>query len=336
MQTEVKAIENHVSKFLKHTPDVVYDDTDNWANYLGFRSYKLGTNMDGNIVFITFATFDFPSFSEYQGRNTNGQACNRNGDMCKPDYWSFNIPSDSLKVSEKNRFEFPLVVKKDALKLGFTETPGWNVNNIDYANHYLLNCDTIEEILPYIMQECPLCIAKASIWNDQPKDNRAIHGFRNGRDFMYETAVKYIYYKRLPKKIGKLPITGENIVKAYLHLADLKAKDAMFAEKAKNKNKQKMKLKKLSMTTDLDDVFEKRNHTWDLKQEYASTNTVEYVASVANTKRKIRICINMKTKWWTFKAIGLKLNQTAKDDTAMKFLDNIVTLLDNPDFHPAN
>lgn len=305
---------------------------------LSFDFNRIGTDDLGNGVFIIFPKHDWPL--TYIIKDTNGlihsthNDHNVNGIFIDP--WIYNLSvNDFLTCSVKSKYGHD--IKPNEYPLVDTNHPEYSINNMknaNYGKHYLDNAKTVADIMPYLLKEMPILRLDDSYLD--PKDKSIIDRNKVMNSFIYRNQIAHCFYKRVTKRCGNKPITGQNIIDCIMELANYRCKDILASQKVQRKQLAKNKLNKISYMADIQNLFTsiKTKNEWTVTASKNNNNLQHYLAKLANDKPNaynysIHIIINPKKNKFKVSSPFLKRTQNLKDkDSAYNFITCLTNLLD--------
>src|SRR5574344_927660 len=300
---------------------------------LSFDFNRIGTDDIGNGVFIVFPKHDWPL--TYIIKDINGKVQsthndhNVNGIFVDP--WIYGLSDyDFLTASVKSKYDYD--IKPNEYPLVDTNHPEYSLNNMknaDYGYHYLDNAKTVADIMPYLLKEMPILRLDDSYLDS--KDKSMINKDKVTNYIICSNQLTHSFYKRVTKRCGNKPITGQNIIDCIMELANYRCKDILASQKVQRKQVAKNKLNKISYMADIQDLFTgiKSKHEWTIAASKNNNNLQHYIAKSDTSKYSIHIDINPKKNTFKVSSLFLKRAQNFKDkDTAYKFITSLINLLD--------
>lgn len=305
---------------------------------LSFDFNRIGTDDLGNSVFIIFPKHDWPLTSII--KDINGQIKYINNDHkvhgISIDPWVYGLYDyDFLTCSVKSKYGYD--IKPNPYPLVDTDHPEYSINNMqnaDYGKHYLDNAKTVADIMPYLLKEMPILRLDDSYLD--PKDKSMIDRSKVDTSIIYRNQLTHSFYKRVTKRCGNKPITGQNIIDCIMELANYRCKDILASQKVQRKQLAKNKLNKISYMADIQNLFTgiKTKNEWKVTASKNNNNLQHYLAKLANDKPNaykysIHIDINPMKNTFKVSSLFLKRTQNFKDkDNAYNFITCLINLLD--------
>lgn len=305
---------------------------------LSFDFNRIGTDDLGNGVFIIFPKHDWPL--TYIIKDNNGQIKTIHNDHkihgISIDPWIYGLSNyDFLTCSVKSKYDYDF--KPNEYALVDTNHPEYSINNmqnVDYGYHYLDNAKTVADIMPYLLKEMPILRLDDSYLD--PKDKSMIDRSKVDTSIIYRNQLTHSFYKRVTKRCGNKPITGQNIIDCIMELANYRCKDILASQKIQRKQLAKNKLNKISYMADIQNLFTsiKTKNEWIITASKNNNNLQHYLAKLANDKPNaykysIHIDINPKKNTFKVSSLFLKKAQNFKDkDSAYNFITCLINLLD--------
>ena len=308
-----------------------YDNVN--GNGLNFYYNRIGTDDLGNAVFILFPKYNWPltyvkcdndgKYSTYQNPD------NVNGVAIYP--YTYGLTNLDLLSATFNT-KFGTTVKPNAYPLVDTNHPEYslqNMKNADYANHYMDNAKTVADIMPYLLKEMPVLRLEDKYLDS--KDKSCILTREILSNFICKHQIAHCFYKRVTKRCGNKPITGQNIIDCIMELANYRCKDILASQKVQRKQLAKNKLNKISYMADMQNLFtgNKTKYEWTVTASKNNNNLQHYLAKSNAFKYSIHIDINPKKNTFKVSSLFLKRAQNFKDkDSAYKFITCLINLFD--------
>ena len=208
------------------------------------------------------------------------------------------------------------------------------MKNADYGKHYLDNAKTVADIMPYLLKEMPILRLDDSYLDS--KDKSIIDHDKVMNYIIYKNQLTHSFYKRVTKRCGNKPITGQNIIDCIMELANYRCKDILASQKIQRKQVAKNKLNKISYMADIQNLFTgiKTKNEWIVTASKNNNNMQHYLAKLANDKfnaynYSIHIDINPNKNTFKVSSLFLKRAQNFKDkDSAYNFITCLINLLD--------
>ena len=305
---------------------------------LSFDYNRIGTDDLGNGVFIVFPKHDWPL--TYLLKDIIGQIKtihndhNVNGIFVEP--WIYGLSdNDFLTASVKTKYGHD--IKPNEYPLVDTNHPVYSLNNMknaDYGYHYLDNAKTVADIMPYLLKEMPIIRLDDSYLDS--KDKSIIDRDKVMQYIICRNQLTHSFYKRVTKRCGNKPITGQNIIDCIMELANYRCKDILASQKVQRKQLAKNKLNKISYMADIQNLFTgiKTKNEWKVTASKNNNNLQHYLAKLANDKSNaynysIHIDINPNKNTFKVSSLFLKKVQNFKDkDSAYNFITCLINLLD--------
>lgn len=305
---------------------------------LSFDFNRIGTDDLGNGVFIVFPNHDWPL--TYIIKDINGQIKTIHNDHIvngtSIDLWIYGLSDyDFLTASVKSKYDYDF--KPNEYPLVDTNHPEYSLNNmknVDYGKHYLDNAKTVADIMPYLLKEMPILLLDDSYLDS--KDKSMIDRSKVDTSIIYRNQLTHCFYKRVTKRCGNKPITGQNIIDCIMELANYRCKDILASQKVQRKQLAKNKLNKISYMADIQNIFTsiKTKNEWIVTASKNNNNLQHYLAKLANDKPNaynysIHIDINPMKNTFKVSSLFLKRTQNFKDkDSAYNFITCLINLLD--------
>jgi len=300
---------------------------------LSFDFNRIGTDDLGNAVFIVFPKHNWPL--TYIIKDINGQYEYVHNDhkvhgiFAEP--WIYNLSDyDFLTATIKTKYGH--VIKPNEYALVDTNHPEYSLNNmqnVDYANHYLDNAKTVADIMPYLLKETPIIRLDDSYLDSN--DKSMLDRSKVVNSIIYRHQLAHCFYKRVTKRCGNKPITGQNIIDCIMELANYRCKDILASQKVQRKQLAKNKLNKISYMADIQNLFTgiKTKNEWTVTASKNNNNLQHYLAKSDSFKYSIHIDINPKKNTFKVSSLFLKRAQNFKDkDSAYKFITCLINLFD--------
>lgn len=300
---------------------------------LSFDFNRIGTDDLGNAVFIVFPKHNWPL--TYILKDINGQIQsthndhNVNGTSIDP--WIYGLSDyDFLSATVKTKYGHD--IKPNPYPLVDTNHPEYSINNMknaDYGYHYLDNAKTVADIMPYLLKEMPVIRLDDSYLDSN--DKSMIDRNKVVMPIIYRNQIAHCFYKRVTKRCGNKPITGQNIIDCILELANYRCKDILASQKVQRKQLAKNKLNKISYMADVQNLFTgiKTKYEWTVTASKNNNNLQHYLAKSDAFKYSIHIDINPKKNTFKVSSLFLKRAQNFKDkDSAYKFITCLINLFD--------
>ena len=300
---------------------------------LNFYYNRIGTDDLGNAVFILFPKHDWPL--TYVQKDINGAITTYNNPHTKNGYriYPYNYGINDLDLlGAPFRTKFGNYVKPHDYPLVDTDHPEYslqNNQNADYGKHYLDNAKTVADIMPYLIKETPIVRLEDMYLDSQDKSIIKPSEVRN--NFICNNQIAHCFYKRVTKRMGNKPITGQNIINCIMELANYRCKDILASQKVQRKQLAKNKLNKISYMADIQNLFTgiKTKHEWIVTASKNNNNLQHYLAKSNAFKYSIHIDINPKKNTFKVSTLFLKRTQNFKDkDNAYKFITCLINLFD--------
>ena len=300
---------------------------------LSFDFNRIGTDDLGNAVFIVFPKVNWPL--TYILKDINGQIQSINNDHkingISIDPWIYGLSDyDFLSASVKTKYGHD--IKPNPYPLVDTDHPEYSINNMknaDYGYHYLDNAKTVADIMPYLLKEMPVIRLNDSFLDS--KDKSMIDRNKVVVPIIYRNQLAHCFYKRVTKRCGNKPITGQNIIDCIMELANYRCKDILASQKVQRKQLAKNKLNKISYMADVQNLFTgiKTKYEWTVTASKNNNNLQHYLAKSDAFKYSIHIDINPKKNTFKVSSLFLKRAQNFKDkDSAYKFITCLINLFD--------
>lgn len=300
---------------------------------LSFDFNRIGTDDLGNAVFIVFPKINWPL--TYIIKDINGQIQSThndhkiNGNSIDP--WIYGLSDyDFLSCSVKSKYGND--IKPNEYALVDTDHPEYSLNNMqnaDYGKHYLDNAKTVADIMPYLLKEMPVIRLDDSYL--ESKDKSMLNRDKVLMPMIYRNQIAHCFYKRVTKRCGNKPITGQNIIDCIMELANYRCKDILASQKVQRKQLAKNKLNKISYMADIQNLFTgiKTKYEWTVTASKNNNNLQHYLAKSNAFKYSIHIDINPKKNTFKVSSLFLKRSQNFKDkDSAYKFITCLINLFD--------
>lgn len=303
------------------------------SNKISFDFNRIGTDDLGNAVFIVFPKVNWSL--TYIIKDINGQCetthndHKTNGILIDP--WIYNLSDyDFLTCSVKNKIGYD--IKPNEYALVDTDHPEYSLNNMqnaDYGKHYLDNAKTVADIMPYLLKEMPVIRLDDSYLDS--KDKSMFNRSKVVNSIICRNQLAHCFYKRVTKRCGNKPITGQNIIDCIMELANYRCKDILASQKVQRKQLAKNKLNKISYMADIQNLFtgNKTKHEWTVTASKNNNNLQHYLAKSNTFKYSIHIDINPRKNTFKVSSLFLKRTQNFKDkDSAYKFITCLINLFD--------
>ena len=300
---------------------------------LSFDFNRIGTDDLGNAVFIVFPKVNWPL--TYIIKDINGQIQSTHNDHkingIYVDPWIYGLSDyDFLSCSVKSKYGTD--IKHNEYALVDTDHPEYSLNNMqnaDYGKHYLDNAKTVADIMPYLLKEMPVIRLDDSYLDS--KDKSMLNRDKVLMPIIYRNQIAHCFYKRVTKRCGNKPITGQNIIDCIMELANYRCKDILASQKVQRKQLAKNKLNKISYMADIQNLFTgiKTKYEWTVTASKNNNNLQHYLAKSNAFKYSIHIDINPKKNTFKVSSLFLKRSQNFKDkDSAYKFITCLINLFD--------
>lgn len=300
---------------------------------LSFDFNRIGTDDLGNAVFIVFPKTNWPL--TYIIKDINGQIQSSHNDHkvggIYVDPWIYGLSdSDFLTCSVRSKYGYD--IKPIPYSLVDTNHPEYSLNNMknaDYGYHYLDNAKTVADIMPYLLKEMPILRLDDRYLDSNDKsiiDKNKVMNY-----IIYRNQIAHCFYKRVTKRCGNKPITGQNIIDCIMELANYRCKDILASQKVQRKQLAKNKLNKISYMADIQNLFTgiKTKYEWTVTASKNNNNLQHYLAKSDSFKYSIHIDINPKKNTFKVSSLFLKRAQNFKDkDSAYNFITCLINLLD--------
>lgn len=323
----------HIKKLIEEVSDAMTWTYADFNKKLSFDFNRIGTDDLGNGVFIVFPKHDWPL--TYIIKDINGQVQSTYNDhkihgiSIVP--WIYGLSDyDFLTCSVKTKYGHDF--KPNEYPLVDTNHPEYSINNMknaDYGYHYLDNAKTVADIMPYLLKEMPILRLDDSYLVS--KDKSMIDPNKVMNYIIYRNQLTHSFYKRVTKRCGNKPITGQNIIDCIMELANYRCKDILASQKVQRKQLAKNKLNKISYMADIQNLFTsiKTKHEWIVTASNNNNNLQHYLAKSETFKYNIHIDINPKKNTFKVSSLFLKRAQNFKDkDSAYNFITCLINLLD--------
>ena len=328
-------------KEIKKIQKLIEDDSQamvwSYSNLSGsglhFNYNRIGTDDLGNAVFILFPKYDWPL--TYAQHDINGSITtynnphSKNGITIYPYNYGLN-ELDLLGATFKTKYGHD--VKPNPYPLVDTDHPEYslqNNQNADYGKHYLDNAETVADIMPYLIKEMPILRLEDKYLDSQ--DKSIINTKEVYSNFICRNQLAHCFYKRVTKRMGNKPITGQNIINCIMELANYRCKDILASQKVQRKQLAKNKLNKISYMADIQNLFTgiKTKYEWIVTASKNNNNLQHYLAKSNAFKYSIHVDINPKKNTFKVSSLFLKRAQNFKDkDSAYKFITCLINLFD--------
>lgn len=300
---------------------------------ISFDFNRIGTDDLGNAVFIVFPKINWPL--TYIIKDINGQIQSTHNDHktngITIDPWIYGLSdNDFLTCSVKSKYGYD--IKPNEYALVDTDHPEYSLNNMqraDYGKHYLDNAKTVADIMPYLLKEMPVIRLDDNYLDS--KDKSMLNRDKVVIPIIYRNQIAHCFYKRVTKRCGNKPITGQNIIDCIMELANYRCKDILASQKVQRKQLAKNKLNKISYMADIQNLFTgvKTKYEWTVTASKNNNNLQHYLAKSDAFKYSIHIDINPKKNTFKVSSLFLKRSQNFKDkDSAYKFITCLINLFD--------
>ena len=328
----------HIKKLIKDASKAMTWTYSDFNKILSFDFNRIGTDDLGNGVFIVFPKHNWPL--TYIIKDTNDRCQYIHNDHringISVALWIYGLSDyDFLTCSVKSKYDYDF--KPNEYPLVDTNHPEYSLNsmkNADYGKHYLDNAKTVADIMPYLLKEMPILRLDDSYLDS--KDKSIIDRNKVTNDIIYKNQLTHSFYKRVTKRCGNKPITGQNIIDCIMELANYRCKDILASQKVQRKQLAKNKLNKISYMADIQNLFTgiKTKYEWTVTASKNNNNMQHYLAKLANDKPNaynysIHIDINPKKNTFKVSSLFLKKSQNFKDkDSAYNFITCLINLLD--------
>lgn len=327
----------HIKKLIEDASKAMTWTYVNSGKKLSFDFNRIGTDDLGNGVFIIFPKHDWPL--TYIIKDSNGLIQSTHNDHVNGifvDPWVYGLyDNDFLTCSVKSKYGYD--IKPNEYPLVDTNHPEYSLNNMknaDYGKHYLDNAKTVADIMPYLLKEMPILLLDDSYLDS--KDKSIIDRDKVMQYIICRNQLTHSFYKRVTKRCGNKPITGQNIIDCIMELANYRCKDILASQKVQRKQLAKNKLNKISYMADIQNLFTsiKTKNEWIVTASKNNNNLQHYLAKLANDKPNaynysIHIDINPKKNTFKVSSLFLKRTQNLKDkDSAYNFITCLINLLD--------
>ena len=298
---------------------------------LSFDFNRIGTDDLGNGVFIIFPKHDWPLtyiIKDIIGNYKTTYNDHRINDISIAP-WIYGLSdNDFLTASVKTKYGHD--IKPNPYPLVDTDHPEYSINalkNADYGKHYLDNAKTVADIMPYLLKEMPILRLDDSYLDS--KDKSMINKDKVTNYIICSNQLAHCFYKRVTKRCGNKPITGQNIIDCIMELANYRCKDILASQKVQRKQLAKN-------MADIQNLFTsvKTKHEWIVTASKNNNNLQHYLAKLANDKSNaynysIHIDINPMKNTFKVSSLFLKRTQNFKDkDSAYNFITCLINLLD--------
>lgn len=328
----------HIKKLIKDASKAMTWTYTDFNKILSFDFNRIGTDDLGNGVFIVFPKHNWPL--TYIIKDTNDRCQYIHNDHringISVALWIYGLSDfDFLTCSVKSKYDYDY--KPNEYALVDTDHPEYSLNNMknaDYGKHYLDNAKTVADIMPYLLKEMPILRLDDSYLDS--KDKSIIDRNKVMNYIIYKNQLTHSFYKRVTKRCGNKPITGQNIIDCIMELANYRCKDILASQKVQRKQLAKNKLNKISYMADIQNLFTgiKTKNEWIVTASKNNNNMQHYLAKLANDKSdtfkySIHIDINPKKNTFKVSSLFLKKSQNFKDkDSAYNFITCLINLLD--------
>lgn len=326
----------HIKKLIEDASKAMTWTYVNSGKKLSFDFNRIGTDDLGNGVFIIFPKHDWPL--TYIIKDSNGLIQSTHNDHVNGifvDPWVYGLyDNDFLTCSVKSKYGYD--IKPNEYPLVDTNHPEYSLNNMknaDYGKHYLDNAKTVADIMPYLLKEMPILLLDDSYLDS--KDKSIIDRDKVMQYIICRNQLTHSFYKRVTKRCGNKPITGQNIIDCIMELANYRCKDILASQKVQRKQLAKNKLNKISYMADIQNLFTsiKTKNEWIVTASKNNNNLQHYLAKLANDKPNaynysIHIDINPKKNTFKVSSLFLKRTQNLKDkDSAYNFITCLILSL---------
>ena len=219
----------HIKKLIEEVSDAMTWTYADFNKKLSFDFNRIGTDDLGTGVFIVFPKHDWPL--TYIIKDINGQVQSTHNDHkihgISIDPWIYGLSDyDFLTCSVKSKYGHDF--KPNEYPLVDTNHPEYSINdmqNVDYGYHYLDNAKTVADIMPYLLKEMPILRLDDSYLVF--KDKSMINKDKVTNYIINSNQLTHSFYKRVTKRCGNKPITGENIINCIMELANYRCKDIL-------------------------------------------------------------------------------------------------------------
>lgn len=328
----------HIKKLIEDASKAMTWTYADSSKKLSIDYNRIGTDDLGNGVFIVFPKHNWPL--TYLLKDINGQIKYINNDHRINDisivpYIYGLSDNDFLTASVKTKYGHD--IKPNPYPLVDTDHPEYSINNmqnVDYGYHYLDNAKTVADIMPYLLKEMPIIRLDDSYLDS--KDKSIIDHDKVMNYIIYRNQLTHSFYKRVTKRCGNKPITGQNIIDCIMELANYRCKDILASQKVQRKQLAKNKLNKISYMADIQNLFTsiKTKNEWIITASKNNNNLQHYLAKLDNDKSNaynysIHIDINPMKNTFKVSSLFLKRTQNFKDkDSAYNFITCLINLLD--------
>ena len=183
--------------------------------------------------------------------------------------------------------------------------------------------------MPYLLKEMPILRLDNSYLDS--KDKSMINKDKVTNYIICSNQLAHCFYKRVTKRCGNKPITGQNIIDCIMELANYRCKDILASQKVQRKQVAKNKLNKISYMADIQNLFTgiKTKNEWIVTASKNNNNLQHYLAKSDTFKYSIHIDINPMKNTFKVSSLFLKRTQNFKDkDSAYNFITCLINLLD--------
>ena len=328
----------HIKKLIEDASKAMTLTYADSSTTLSFDFNRIGTDDLGNGVFIVFPKHDWPLtyiIKDIIGNYKTIHNDHRINDISIAP-WIYGLSDyDFLTASVKTKYGHD--IKPNPYPLVDTDHPEYSINamkNVDYGYHYLDNAKTVADIMPYLLKEMPILRLDDSYLDS--KDKSMINKDKVTNYIIYSNQLAHCFYKRVTKRCGNKPITGQNIIDCIMELANYRCKDILASQKVQRKQLAKNKLNKISYMADIQNIFTgvKTKNEWIITASKNNNNLQHYLAKLANDKSNaynysIQIDINPMKNTFKVSSLFLKKSQNFKDkDNAYNFITCLINLLD--------
>lgn len=322
-----------IKKLIEDASDAMTWTYSDSSKNISFNFNRIGTDDLGNGVFIVFPKINWPL--TYILKDINGGIESTHNDHKASgihiDPWIYGLSdNDFLTCSVKTKYGID--IKPNEYALVDTNHPEYSINNIqnaDYGKHYLDNAITVADIMPYLLKEMPILRLDDRYLDS--KDKSIIDKNKVLNYIIYRNQLSHCFYKRVTKRMGNKPITGQNIIDCIMELANYRCKDILASQKVQRKQLAKNKLNKISYMADIQNLFTgiKTKYEWTVTASQNNKNLQHYLAKSDTFKYRIYIDINPKKNTFKVSSLFLKRAQNFKDkDSAYKFITCLINLFD--------
>lgn len=212
----------HIKKLIEDASKAMTLTYADSGTTLSFDFNRIGTDDLGNGVFIVFPKHDWPLTCLIKDKNGQYKSIHNDHEIngISIDLWIYGLSDyDFLTCSVKSKFGHD--IKPNEYALVDTDHPEYSINdmqNADYGKHYLDNAKTVADIMPYLLKEMPILRLDDSYLDS--KDKSMIDRNKVKNYIIYSNQLAHCFYKRVTKRCGNKPITGENIIDCIMELAN--------------------------------------------------------------------------------------------------------------------